>query len=159
MMIRPAELNDISRIAEIIVFGKRVAYRDIFQNDYFSFKELQVLDMIETYRHDPELIKHMLVYDDGIVKGVINREYYDNTVEISEFYIEPVFKRQGIGRKLLRYVLEEERRMQREKIYLWVVEENLPARRFYEANGLYASGATCLIEGTDKTDMCYEIEL
>lgn len=158
-MIRPAETKDLSRIAEIIVFGKRVAYRDIFQNDYFSFQELQVMDLFETYRDNPALIKHMLVYDDGIVKGVINREYHDNAVEISEFYIEPVFKRQGIGRKLLQYVLEEERKMQWDKIYLWVVEENLPARRFYEANGLKASGATCLIEGTDKTDMCYEMKL
>ena len=158
-MIRPAETKDLSRIAEIIVFGKRVAYRDIFQNDYFSFQELQVMDLFETYRDNPALIKHMWVYDDGIVKGVINREYHDNAVEISEFYIEPVFKRQGIGRKLLQYVLEEERKMQWDKIYLWVVEENLPARRFYEANGLKASGATCLIEGTDKTDMCYEMKL
>ena len=158
-MIRPAEAKDLSRIAEIIVFGKRVAYRDIFQNDYFSFKELQVMDLVETYCDNPELMKHMLVYDDGIVKGVINRKYHENAVEISEFYIEPVFKRQGIGRKLLQYILEEERKMQRDKIYLWVVEENLPARRFYEANGLKSSGATCLIEGTDKTDMCYEMKL
>lgn len=158
-MIRPAEAKDLSRIAEIIVFGKRVAYRDIFQNDYFSFKELQVMDLVETYRDNPELMKHMLVYDDGIVKGVINRKYHENAVEISEFYIEPVFKRQGIGRKLLQYILEEERKMQRDKIYLWVVEENLPARRFYEANGLKASGATCLIEDTDKTDICYEMKL
>lgn len=91
------KIKDLSRIAEIIVFGKRVAYRDIFQNDYFSFHELQVMDLVETYRVNPELIKHMLVYDDGIVKGVINREYHDNAVEISEFYIEPVFKRQGIS--------------------------------------------------------------
>lgn len=158
-MIRPAETKDLSRIAEIIVFGKRVAYRDIFQNDYFSFKELQVMDLVETYRDNPELMKHMLVYDDGIVKGVINRKYHENAVEISEFYIELVFKRQGIGRKLLQYILEEERKMQRDKIYLWVVEENLPARRFYEANGLKASGATCLIEDTDKTDICYEMKL
>ena len=30
-MIRAAQQKDIPRIAEIIVFGKRVAYRDIFQ--------------------------------------------------------------------------------------------------------------------------------
>ena len=45
------------------------------------------------------------------------------------------------------------------KIFLWVIADNMPARRFYEANGLCASGDTCLIEGTDKTDMCYEMEL
>lgn len=100
-MIRVAQLKDIPRIAEIIVFGKRVAYRDIFQNDIVTFNELQVMDLIETYRSNPALIKNMLVYDDGIVKGVINREYKEDAVEISEFYIEPFFKRQGIGRTMI----------------------------------------------------------
>lgn len=40
LMIRQADKQDISRIAEIIVFGKRVAYRSIFENDYVSFNEL-----------------------------------------------------------------------------------------------------------------------
>lgn len=69
------------------------------------------------------------------------------------------FKRQGIGRKLIQYVLTEEREKQMKKIFLWVIVDNISARRFYEANGLCASGDTCLIEGTDKTDMCYEMEL
>lgn len=158
-MIRPAEIKDLSRIAEIIVFGKRVAYRDIFQNDLVTFNELQVMDLVEEYRGNLALIKNMLVYDDGIVKGVINREYINDTVEISEFYIEPFFKRQGIGRKLIQYVLTEEREKQMKKIFLWVIADNIPARKFYEANGLYASGDTCLIQGTDKTDMCYEMKL
>lgn len=158
-MIRVAQLKDIPRIAEIIVFGKRVAYRDIFQNDIVTFNELQVMDLIETYRSNPALIKNMLVYDDGIVKGVINREYKEDAVEISEFYIEPFFKRQGIGRTMIQHIIAEEKKKQISKIFLWVIKDNIPARNFYEANGLYATGDTCLIEGTDKTDMCYEIML
>lgn len=42
-MIRKAVAKDIPRIAEIIVFGKRVAYRPIFQNDMVSFNEMQVV--------------------------------------------------------------------------------------------------------------------
>ena len=55
-MVRHATMKDISRIAEIIVFGKRVAYRPIFQNDEVSFNELQVLDIIEEFRSKPETI-------------------------------------------------------------------------------------------------------
>ena len=36
MLIRKAENKDISRIAEIIVFTKRVTYRPIFKNDFVS---------------------------------------------------------------------------------------------------------------------------
>ena len=158
-MIRVAQLKDIPRIAEIIVFGKRVAYRDIFQNDIVTFNELQVMDLVANYHSNPALIKNMLVYDDGIIKGVINRYYKEDTVEISEFYIDPFFKGQGIGKKMIQHIFAEEKKMQTRKIFLWVIEENTVARKFYEANGMYATGDTCLIEGTDKTDMCYEIML
>lgn len=84
--------EDIPRIAEIIVFGKRVAYRPIFNNDIVSFNELQVIDLIEKYRNEPALIDNMLVYDDGIIKGVINQILKDATIEICDFYVEPFLK-------------------------------------------------------------------
>ena len=44
-------------------------------------------------------------------------------------------------------------------LFLWVIKDNLPARRFYEVNGFKESGDTQLIEGTNKIDMCYELIL
>ena len=52
-MIRKAVAKDIPRIAEIIVFGKRVAYRPIFQNDMVSFNEMQVVSTAEEYQKNP----------------------------------------------------------------------------------------------------------
>ena len=158
-MIRKATMQDVPRIAEIIVFGKRVAYRPIFNNDVVSFNELQVINLIEEYRSNPALVDNMLVYDDGIIKGVINRSFKDNDVEICEFYVEPFFKRNGIGKQLIQQVILEARTNKKIKIFLWVIEDNLSARKFYENNGFIASGETCLIEGTTKTDMCYELIL
>ena len=157
IMIRKATMQDIPRIAEIIVFGKRVAYRPIFNNDVVSFNELQVINVIEEYRNNPTLVDNMLVYDDGIVKGVINRVFEEDTVEISEFYVEPFFKGNGIGKELIQQVISEARMSKKSRIFLWVIEDNLSARKFYENNGFVASGKTCLIEGTTKTDMCYEL--
>ena len=99
----------------------------------------------------------MLVYDDGIVKGVINRVFEEDTVEICEFYVEPFFKGNGIGKELIQQVILEARMSKKSRIFLWVIEDNLSARKFYENNGFVASGKTCLIEGTTKTDMCYEL--
>lgn len=158
-MVRKASMQDVSRIAEIIVFGKRVAYRPIFNNDVVSFNELQVINLIEEYRNNPTLVNNMLVYDDGIIKGVINRVFKDDSVEICEFYVEPFFKGNGIGKELIQQVILEARTSKRNKIFLWVIEDNLSARKFYENNGFFASGKTCLIEGTTKTDMCYELIL
>ena len=158
-MVRKASMQDVSRIAEIIVFGKRVAYRPIFNNDVVSFNELQVIILIEEYRSNPALVDNMLVYDDGIIKGVINRIFKDDSVEICEFYIEPFFKGNGIGKELIQQVILEARTSKKRKIFLWVIEDNLSARKFYENNGFKANGKTCLIEGTEKTDMCYELIL
>ena len=36
-MIRKAEIRDVSRIAEILVFVKRIKFRPIFRNDDYSF--------------------------------------------------------------------------------------------------------------------------
>lgn len=158
-MIRRAEIQDISRIAEIIVFGKRVAYRPIFNNDIVSFNELQVMNSVEEYRSNLSIIENMIVYDDGIIKGVINRKFVGEDVEVSEFYVEPFFKGKGIGRKLIQYVILEAQMAQKKRIFLWVIKDNLSARKFYEANGFKENGQTCLIEGTDKIDMCYELVL
>lgn len=155
-MVRHATKEDISRIAEIIVFGKRVAYRSIFQNDEVSFNELQVLPIVEEFRANTALIDNFLVFDDGIVRGVINRINGEDDSEICEFYVEPFFKRTGVGHELMDALVKEAKREDKKRIFLWVIKENLPARKFYEKNGFVPTGEEQLIEGTDKLDMCYE---
>ena len=158
-MLRKATIQDIPRIAEIIVFGKRVAYRSIFNDDIGSFNGLQVIHIIDEYQKDTALIDNMIVYDDGILKGVINRMFAGDSIELCEFYVEPFFKGMGIGKELIQYVISEARSANVKRIFLWVIRDNLPERRFYEANGFKESGDTQLIEGTNKIDMCYELIL
>lgn len=158
-MIRPAQMKDISRIAEIIVFGKRVAYRPIFNNDEGSFNELQVLNLIESYQNSPHLINNMLVYDDGIVKGIINYKDYGEEIELCDFYVEPFFKGKGIGGQLIQFLMDDARGKDKKKIFLWVIKDNVSARRFYESNGFRVNGQEQLIEGTNVLDVCYERNL
>ena len=155
-MIRQANKQDISRIAEIIVFGKRVAYRPIFENDYVSFNELQVVRLYEEYKNNPDRLDGMLLYDDGIIKGIINgHSIGDKTIEITDFYVEPFFVGQGIGTLLIEYLIEQVGKKGVHKIVLWVIKDNVKARKFYEAHGFCNSGKTCIIEGTTKEDCCY----
>ena len=88
MLIRKAENKDISRIAEIIVFTKRVTYRPIFKNDFVSFNEMQVVFEIERLKQPKEL-ENIYVFDDGIVKAVVkveeiplDKEKLFNTIEL-----------------------------------------------------------------------------
>jgi len=159
-VIRQADKQDIPRIAEIIVFGKRVAYRPIFENDHVTFNELGVVDLYEEYISNPNKLEGMLLYDDGIVKGVINGSHIDDkTIEITDFYVEPFFVRQGIGTLLIKHLIQQVKKKGYQKVILWVLKDNGKARRFYEANGFVNSGKTCIIEGTEKEDCCYEYVL
>ena len=105
-MIRHATKDDVSRIAELLVFGKRTAYR-----------------------------------------------------AICDFYVEPVFQGMGIGRELLYYFIREAKAEHRKRIFLWVIKDNLHARKFYELNGFTADGQEKLIEGTSVMDKRYVKEL
>ena len=70
-MIRKAEARDVSRIAEILVFSKRVNYRRIFHNDLYSFGELQVMSVAREYLDDPRELEEVWVYEEDFVMGLI----------------------------------------------------------------------------------------
>ena len=71
--MRKAELRDIPRVAEILIFTKRTAYRPIFENDIISFNAMQVCKEADRLRK-AHALDGVYVYDDGIVKGMLRRE-------------------------------------------------------------------------------------
>ena len=72
--IRKATVADASRVAEILVFTKRMNYRSIFHNDQVSFGEMQVLPLAQEYLNRPERLENIWVYDDEFVKGMVHVE-------------------------------------------------------------------------------------
>ncbi len=129
-MIRRANTADISRIAEILVFDKRIKYRSIFQNDKFSFNELQVLSVAKQYSNS-DVLRNIFVYDDGIIKGMIHIE--EN--EVVELYVDYFFWNKGIGSSLIQYAIDNYK-----VVYLWALEKNVDAIKFYERHGFHLSG-------------------
>ena len=100
-MIRRATVEDASRIAEILVFTKRMNYRKIFQNDKVSFGEIQVYPLAKEYIENPESLENIWVYEDEFVKGMIHIE--DNG--IAELYVDSFFENQGIGGRLITFAI------------------------------------------------------
>jgi putative acetyltransferase len=146
-LIRKAEINDISRIAEILVFVKRMNYRAIFRNDAVSFGEIQVIPVAEEYSH-PEILDSIWIYEDeGIVKGLIRIV----GKEVVELYVEHFFQGQGIGAALIEFAIKEH-----DVRTLWVLEKNTSAIRFYEAHGFHVTGNKELEEGTPEYKVLME---
>lgn len=141
MGIRKAEPSDASRIAEILVFSKRTNYRRIFHDDAYSFGFLQVLPEAQRYLDEPELLETILVWDDGFVKGMVHRE----GTQICELYVDPFFTGGGIGAALL-----EEACAGIDQPWLWVLEKNDSAIRFYERHGFRDTGIRELEPGTTE---------
>lgn len=139
-MIRRAAASDASRIAEILVFTKRMNYRRIFQNDKVSFGEIQVYPIAREYMENPEKLEGVWVYDDEFVKGVLH--IAEDRIE--ELYVDHFFENCGIGGEMMAFALEKNCR------YLWVLEKNEDARRFYERHGFAPTGEKRLQEGTTE---------
>lgn len=124
--IRKATEKDLSRIAEIYVFNNRMNYWPIFKDDGFSFGELQVVTMVDNYFIKDEILKNILVYDDGLIKGFIQM----NGTEICKIYVDTFFQGEGIGKELIEYAIKEY-----DANNLWALEKNERAISFYKKHG------------------------
>lgn len=138
--IRRATTNDASRLAEILIFAKRVAYRDIFKNDLVSFGKMQVYPLAKEYIDSQEKLKDVYVYDDEFVKGMLR--IAGN--EISELYIDPFFQGQKIGSALFDFAKGKGCNN------LWVLEKNIPAISFYTKHGFTLTNERKLFPSTSE---------
>ena len=138
-MIRQATIADASRIAEILIFSKRMNYRTIFHNDAVSFGEMQVYPLAKRYIDNPQELDEIWVYDDEFVKGMI----HISENQILELYVDFFFENQGIGSKLIQFAID-----QKHCDFLWVLEKNRKAIRFYQRYGFAVTEEKKYQEGT-----------
>ena len=138
--IRRAAQEDISRIAEMLVFAKRMKYRSIFNDDAYSFGELQVLTVAKNYIKNG-FLNNMFLYDDGIIKGLIRIE----NEEVIELYVDHFFQGQGVGSELIEYAKENY-----SANFLWTIEKNIDAVRLYEAHGFHLTDTKKFEDGTTE---------
>lgn len=138
--IRPAREADASRMAEILVFSKRLHYYPIFQDADYAFRQTQVLPLSQEFAQDPQLLAQMWVYDDGVVKGLIRI----SGREVVQLYVEPCLLSRGIGGALLEFAKA------RGAACLWVLEANTGARAFYRRHGFQENGVWQYEVGTQE---------
>lgn len=139
--IRKANIHESSRLAEILIFAKRMNYRKIFHNDKVSFEEMQVYPLAQYYINHPESLENIWVYDDEFVKGMIHIEGR----KIIELYVDSFFENMGIGTKLIEFAIQTFNVKN-----LFVLEKNIDAIRFYQRHGFALTKERQLEEGTTE---------
>ena len=136
--VRKANMNDLSRIAEIQVFNYRLFFYPIFKSDDYYFNELSVPSLMKKYESG---LDSLYVYDDGVVKGFIKIE----GSYIARLFVEPVLQNASIGSQLLEYAIKEHN-----ADHLWALEKNSRAIRYYERHGFTVTGDKKPEDGTSE---------
>ncbi len=150
--------DDRKAISRIYEQSWRYAYRGIVPQDY--------LDAIPEGRwvknQDIPGWHTMICMEDGIYVGTSSfsrsrLEQYGDSGEVISLYLLPEYMGKGYGRQLFGAVLEEFNKQGYSEVYLWVLEENLPARRFYETAGFSCTDdrMTSLIGGKKLQEIRY----
>lgn len=139
--IRAATVQDVSRVAEILVFNNRINFFPIFKDEGFSFGKMQVLTVANEYLSDEELLRQTYVYDDGLIRGMITA----GDGEVKKLYVDPFFQKRGIGEKLLNYAIREH-----QVNFLWALEKNPGAIRFYQRHGFRLTDEKVFEEDTTE---------
>lgn len=139
--IRRAENRDAARLAEIEIFNYRLNFYPIFGCDEYYFGELSVPSMTENYLKDENILHNTYVYDDGVVKGFVRID----GKEVVKLFVEPSLQENAIGEKLLKYAVEEHN-----ADFLWALEKNSRAIRFYERNRFHLTDEKKLEDDTSE---------
>jgi GNAT superfamily N-acetyltransferase len=146
MNIRTAREEDAEPIALLHAESWRVAYRGMLSDEFL--KSEIIADRLNVWRQrlgEPKEDQHTLVaLDDEELVGfacAFGREDETWGTLLDNLHVRTERKRQGIGQRLMKEVARwTGRRYPGSGLFLWVLEANHPARRFYEKLGAKAYG-------------------
>jgi ribosomal protein S18 acetylase RimI-like enzyme len=69
---------------------------------------------------------------------------------IEAVWVAPEFRRLGVGRRLVRWLIDRERKSGIREILLWVIDGNVYARSFYFRMGFRSTGRIQPVPGGEK---------
>lgn len=128
--------DDRFAISHIYEESWKYAYRDIIPGSYLESIPAGswVTNLDQEGRHTLVILE-----DDHLIGtssyGKSRFSEFDGFGEIISIYFLPDYMGKGYGKLLLDAVIQELNRLGYQDIFLWVLEENSRARRFYEKAG------------------------
>jgi GNAT superfamily N-acetyltransferase len=140
MKLRAADAEDIDAIARLHAESWRTAYRGQYRDAFLDGPVYD--DRLGVWRErltSPAPNQHTVVAEDGALAGFACAFGDDDArwgTLLDNIHVDPDRKRGGIGTLLIREIARwADRAYPAAGFYLWVLEANAPARRFYERLG------------------------
>ncbi len=150
MSHRQATPADAGAIAGLHIASWRSAYRGLLADAFLESQDLaERTAKWESMLAEPEVIvllaedaRHLL----GFACGPTRDGDADPTSawEIYNLHVDPDRRGSGIGGRLFDAAADLGRERRARELTLWVVDQNAPARRFYERKGMQPDGASQL---------------
>ncbi len=144
----PAERTCPMEIRSLTPGDDRLAISHIYEESWkYAYKGIipqSYLDGIPAGQWAPGLDKEgmhtLLLLRDGVPVGTSSYcasrfPQFGECGEIVSIYLLPEYMGKGYGRQLLEAMIRELKRLGFQDIFLWVLEDNLRARQFYEKMG------------------------
>ena len=109
----------------------------------YFFDEPAVQEVLRKFLASPDLGQAWVFHEDKTPVGYIvltygySFEYHGRDSFIDELYIEPQYRRQGIGRRAMQFVEERARGLGVKAIHLEVDQGNDPAAELYRRAGYH----------------------
>ena len=150
--IRYANKDDADTIALINSKSFQHAFQGIipgnFLKERFSYERLKE----RLYKElNESTATSCIMYKYDIPVGMLtfakddNKERDNSEIDIWRIYLLPEYWGQNLGVEFLDWVIKELKRKGYKKVALWVVEENIRARKFYEKVGFIHEGEIRII--------------
>lgn len=159
MEIRPMTAGDVDEVSRLYVRSWQAGYKGLLPQDYLDSLSCERWQM--AFSGQPG---SFVLTEGGIIAGHSNaRPAADPKMsgwgEVQTLYVLPEYWRRGFGTALLDHSVRWLKGQGFDRIYLWALEGNIPARRLYERYGFSASGDTiqCPIGNVQVTDVRYVI--
>ena len=158
--IRYADINDSKTLGEIHSKSWKSAYKGILSNE--------ILENITVEKRQKYFEKALsdgweedaIIFNDDEAVGLIcigkcrDTDKPNTCGEIWGIYLLPEYWNNGIGSELINWGLNELKKRNYDKVTLWVLEENINERKFYEKVGFKHDGTVKEITIGKKLNEC-----
>lgn len=144
--IRRALLTDAAEIAQVHIRSWEVAYTGIVPEQTIAEKNAMRPAFWQSFLSVDDGKGKFAICEDEQIAGLMILESpnyegeEDNTLEVGCMYMSPDFFGKGYGRKAMEFAVDFAKDNGFKKIILWVLEENVGARAFYEKCGYIFDG-------------------